>query len=248
MSTWFSTAGGSSNIAYHYPDIRAFHAAVVRAYHQMRKSLYCAQVILPPEFGGCFVPLRYTVWCCYTPDNIAPRLVCGDREMILRVVAPNVIGVDERRHGGGWFTRDLVYSFVAGCGDDAAHIPDEHILCKCALGKVCGGRRPDERYLMRADLARSSVYDEDGHRDDDRTIGRRSRFSRRLAVAPTDVLSTAGASAQSLCASDADCSAFDAFDASEFAHVIPCADEVPDQAPSAATVSHGASCSSPLSM
>lgn len=164
MSSWLVTAGAQTLSGYACGDLRIFSACVQRAYEGMRRTRSCTQVLLPPRYFGVVDSPEHQVWCCKIADNTPPRLACGDRELFLRIDAPASIfkggnpkytpherarkyvsdtkrpwffGVDAAVHGGPWFSRDLIYSFLVGLEDDV--IPEAKFACKAALGRPCGG-------------------------------------------------------------------------------------------------------------
>lgn len=73
--------------------------------------------------------------------------------MTLRIARPWLLGVEPKVHNGGWFTRELIWSFIAGGNSP---VPDSKYSCKCALGLVCPGRKANEAHQMMRDLKKES--------------------------------------------------------------------------------------------
>jgi len=163
VSTWFQESAALSHSDYRLAPVRAFHDAALRAYRGMRRTQACVRVILPVSIYGPVDPLR-EVWCCKVADNTLPRVICQDREILLRPVREWLLGVDQTRHGGLWLSRSLIYSFLAGLDD--VEVPLKDYRCKASIGQKCTGIKANEVHQLLRDLKqevkkeRKRYYDE----------------------------------------------------------------------------------------
>jgi hypothetical protein len=176
MSNWYADSAQNSLSSLDFGDVRAFHDAALRSFIAMQRSQACVEVLLPQRyFGPMWAPQakrepRDQVWCCKVADNTPPRLVCEDRELVLRVVDDFLIGVDPLKHGGLWLSRALLYSFLAG---GAEEVPHPKYRCRRPLGFECSGtkaadgHRPKEAKGVRKkrDPRDYPRWDEEAHND-----------------------------------------------------------------------------------
>lgn len=149
MSSWYHDSGAPTHCEYRLIPVRAFHAAVLRAYEGMRRSQSCVRVVLPQGIFGVLDPLR-EVWCCKVADNTLPRVNCQDREILLRIARPWLLGVDPGRHKGPWLSTCLIYSFIAGLTDEEVALGD--YKCKASIGQKCTGTKANEAHQLLREL------------------------------------------------------------------------------------------------
>lgn len=150
MSKWYREAAEDSLREYRLYDVKAFHAAALRAYAGMRRTQICARLMLPPRYFVMSDRPATQVWCCKVADNTPPRVTCQDREIILTVIQPWLLGVCPKIHKGKWLSRALIYSFLAGEDDEV--VPENNYICKASIGLKCIGKKANELHQMMREL------------------------------------------------------------------------------------------------
>lgn len=140
MSSWLIKAGAENNTHLARPRVRAFHDTLVRYFHAMQRTQHCVEITLPAShFPRAMAGDGGRVFMCRVADNMSPRIWTQDRELMLRIVRPGLLGVDPALHGGGWLSGPLVDTFVYGCDDHV--VPLANYMCPKALEGKCPGRK-----------------------------------------------------------------------------------------------------------
>jgi hypothetical protein len=140
MSSWLVRAGAETNSELSRPRVRVFHDALVRHFHAMQRTQKCLELHLSTQhFPVVQEGHAGRVFMCRVADNMSPRVWTQDRELVLRLVSPGLIGVDPVIHGGPWLSQALVDTFIYGCDD--YEVPLTGYLCPRALDGKCPGRK-----------------------------------------------------------------------------------------------------------